>query len=63
MNENENDDSSPLSKKPYVKPAFLVIALRPDEAVLGACKTNGSAGPGNRGRCRSIGSNCSSQGS
>ena len=62
MNENENDDSSPRSKKPYEKPAFVVVALRPDEAVLGACKTNGASGPGNRGRCRSIG-NCSSQGS
>ena len=62
MNENENNDSSPRSKKPYVKPAFVVVALRPDEAVLGACKTNGASGPGNRGRCRSL-SNCSSQGS
>ena len=62
MNENENSDSSPRSKKPYVKPAFVVVALRPDEAVLGACKTNGASGPGNRGRCRSLG-NCSSQGS
>ncbi len=46
MNENEKDDSSPRSKKPYVKPAFLVIALRPDEAVLGACKTNGASRAG-----------------
>jgi hypothetical protein len=62
MNENHRDDPTPPSRKRYEKPAFVVVALKPDEAVLGACKTNGASGPGNRGRCRSLG-NCSSQGS
>ena len=39
-------------KKPYYKPQLIQVPLRPDEAVLGACKTTSgsTAGPG--------GSNC-----
>jgi len=62
VSEGRNEDSK-RPKRPYQKPTFAVVALRPDEAVLGACKTNGASGPGNRGRCRSVGVNCSSQGS
>jgi hypothetical protein len=32
-------------KKPYSKPEVKQVPLRPDEAVLGACKTQGGAGP------------------
>ena len=39
-------------KRPYEKPEIKQVALRPDEAVLGACKsaTGSGGGPG--------GSNC-----
>ena len=49
-------------KKAYQKPRLVQIALRPDEAVLGACKSGSASGPGNRGKCTSL-SPCSSQGS
>lgn len=42
------------AKRPYVKPEIKQVALRPDEAVLGACKSSsgsGGSGPGG-GNCR-----------
>ena len=47
-------------RKPYVKPELRRIELRPEEAVLGACKTSGIAGPG-FGVC--VPSTCSTVGS
>lgn len=35
------------SKKPYVKPEFIQVVLRPEEAVLGYCKSTHAAGIGN----------------
>jgi len=32
-------------KKPYVKPEVTQVPLRPDEAVLGNCKTTNVSGP------------------
>ncbi len=32
-------------KRPYGKPTLRQIELRPEEAVLGACKSGASAGP------------------
>jgi hypothetical protein len=49
-------------KKPYTKPEVTLIDLRPEEAVLGNCKTSGSSGPGSLGNCKPVG-NCSTQGS
>jgi hypothetical protein len=40
-----DDKKDPLRKTPYRKPEIHQVALRPEEAVLGACKTAGSAGP------------------
>jgi len=37
-------------KKPYEPPQLTKVSLRPEEAVLGACKISGSAGP--------VGSSC-----
>lgn len=57
-NENTND------KRPYVKPDIKQVALRPEEAVLAACKSStgtGGGGPGS-GNCRSP-APCSSLGS
>ena len=50
-------------KRPYPKPEIQQVALRPEEAVLGACKSTsgGGSGPGS-GNCRRP-SPCSSLGS
>jgi hypothetical protein len=32
-------------RKPYVKPAIQEVPLRPEEAVLGGCKTASTSGP------------------
>jgi hypothetical protein len=33
------------SRQPYAKPQIQEVPLRPEEAVLGACKTSGRSGP------------------
>jgi len=38
-------------KKPYVKPSVKQVELRPEEAVLGACKTVAVSGPNLGGNC------------
>jgi hypothetical protein len=51
-------------KKPYAKPEIKQVALRPEEAVLAACKAtsgSGGSGPGG-GNCRAP-APCSSIGS
>lgn len=57
----ENPDQPGERRKPYEKPKLSEVALRPDEAVLGSCKTASTAGPvedtcGNMGGCFTIGS-------
>jgi hypothetical protein len=47
-------------RKPYEKPTLSQVALRPDEAVLGNCKTMSVAGPANSD-CVSLG--CMTSGS
>jgi hypothetical protein len=49
------------SKRRYEKPELTQVSLRPEEAVLGACKKGSSSGPGqpkcnNPAPCSSIGS-------
>ena len=39
------EDGAPQKKEPYASPRVSVISLRPEEAVLGACKNPSSAGP------------------
>ncbi len=34
------------SRKPYAKPEVRQVPLRPEEAVLGGCKTTSTGGPG-----------------
>ncbi|HEX6161255.1 MAG TPA: hypothetical protein VF111_13865 [Thermoanaerobaculia bacterium] len=41
-------------KKPYEKPMLTRFPLRPEEAVLGFCKSPASAGPSG-GNCQSVG--------
>ena len=50
------------TKRPYVTPEIKQVALRPEEAVLGACKGTGGSGPGGGGSCKHPGA-CSTQGS
>lgn len=50
-------------KKPYVKPELRQVLLRPEEAVLGNCKTAGVSGPGSVGTCSPGAIACSSLGS
>lgn len=38
-------DEPVTPKKPYTKPTLSEVALRPEEAVLGNCKTAGISGP------------------
>ncbi len=54
-------DPAKKDKQPYRKPELTQVSLRPEEAVLGACKTRNGSGPG-QGTCRSP-SACSSIGS
>jgi hypothetical protein len=51
-------DSRLNEKKPYAKPQIQEVPLRPDEAVLGGCKTSSTSGPA-QSRC-TMPSNCSS---
>ena len=57
-----NDQLSQVEgKKPYESPRLTRISLRPEEAVLGHCKTSGSGGPVQStctliGPCASVGS-------
>jgi hypothetical protein len=45
-------------KKGYEKPKVTRVALKPEEAVLTACKTNSSSGP-RQTLCNSGGATCS----
>jgi hypothetical protein len=45
MNNKQSESEKP--KKPYRKPEFIQVALRPEEAVLGTCKSGTAGGPGN----------------
>lgn len=45
--DDQADDSGSVdqAKRPYAKPEVREVPLRPDEAVLGACKTSSRSGP------------------
>ena len=38
-------DERKAQKKPYTKPEIRKVTLRPEEAVLGSCKTDSTGGP------------------
>jgi hypothetical protein len=58
------DENQGQVKKTYEPPRVTLISLRPEEAVLGHCKSLGSSGPvqsschmsGGGGNCQGIGS-------
>ena len=58
------DEPTGGEKRPYEKPEIKQVALRPEEAVLGACKSasGGSGGGPGGGNCRTP-APCSSLGS
>ena len=56
----EDPDKPTAPRKPYEPPKISRVALRPDEAVLGSCKTMVVAGPVDAS-CSTLG--CSSMGS
>jgi hypothetical protein len=60
MTEKPDSKTSP-AKKRYEKPEVTQVSLRPEEAVLGACKAGRVSGPG-QPRC-GVPSPCSSLGS
>ena len=45
MDDKADDLESHDQKRPYAKPEVREVPLRPEEAVLGACKTAGRSGP------------------
>jgi hypothetical protein len=57
MDETFSKDRPADPRKPYTKPQVQEVPLRPDEAVLGGCKTGSVSGPAQH-RCTSP-SNCS----
>lgn len=57
----KDEDAKRDAKKSYESPTLTRISLRPDEAVLGNCKSLSSGGPvgggcASVGSCRTIGS-------
>ena len=57
MDETTSKDQAEGEKRPYAKPQIQEVPLRPDEAVLGGCKTASTSGA-TQHRCNSP-SNCS----
>jgi len=47
------EDGAPEKKKTYESPKVTIISLRPEEAVLGACKNPSTAGPV-QGTCSAV---------
>jgi hypothetical protein len=43
-------NNRPDERKPYTRPQIQEVPLRPDEAVLGGCKTASTSGPA-QSRC------------
>ena len=59
---SEQLDPKTQQRRTYQKPEMERVALRPDEAVLGHCKSGSASGPGGGGSCTQVGT-CFSQGS
>jgi hypothetical protein len=61
MSDRQQQDPQ-RTKRPYSKPELVQVPLRPEEAVLGNCKSSSAAGPGGPANCFPVG-NCFSLGS
>ena len=44
--QNPVERDSQKRRKPYVKPTLMKVQLKPEEAILGACKKTAAFGPG-----------------
>ena len=44
MKSSSGEKREPKKKKPYTKPEVKQVLLKPEEAVLGACKMTGKTG-------------------
>jgi hypothetical protein len=53
--------SQPKGKRAYEPPQLTTISLRPEEAILGHCKT--ATGGGMNGSCQVVFGGCPNQGS
>jgi len=42
---SDRADEQRQARKPYAKPEVQQVSLRPEEAVLGSCKTTKTSGP------------------
>jgi hypothetical protein len=51
------------NSKPYEAPKIVRVSLKPEEAVLGHCKTPSSGGPVGMSSCSTAGVGCRSFGS
>lgn len=58
-----SDEIRSTQKKIYEPPRMTVISLRPEEAVLGNCKSNSAAGPVGAGCQAAHGGTCRGHGS
>ena len=52
---SEKAEPNGEQKKTYMKPEAVRISLRPEEAVLGNCKSTAAAGPGGSSNCTPVG--------
>jgi hypothetical protein len=51
MDETTSKNQAESEKRPYAKPQIQEVPLRPNEAVLGGCKTASISGPAQMGHC------------
>ena len=58
---SNEDKSQQKRKRAYQKPELTQVSLKPEEAVLGICKTSTTTGPG-QSKC-TVPANCSTPGS
>ena len=63
VEKSETGGGSGSRPRRYQTPRLSRVPLRPQEAVLGNCKTSGVSGPASAADCAPLAVSCSSQGS
>jgi len=51
---SEKLDPKTQQKRTYKKPEMVRVSLRPEEAVLGTCKSGSAVGPGGSSNCMPV---------
>jgi hypothetical protein len=51
---SEKSDPKTQQRRTYKKPEMVRVSLRPEEAVLGTCKSGSAAGPGGSSTCMPV---------